>query len=476
MHDIIMIMLSRSFPRTCLPGLCLLLALNAALANDLDTRLFPADVPDASVRTPAPGWYAGPQCPETEGRFCQCSEGRFCLGGDTSPAPCPAGAFGSLRGEARPQCAGFCAAGWACPAGSSSSRALPCGGPGVFCPAGSGSPTPVPQGYYSVVASASAINNGKIGLVSGLSADGSAVEGEVGDYVQCHRGYGRRGAPCTLMLDVQAEQSDTRAAVRQCQPGTYCREGVAYLCAPGRYGSSAGLTSPLCTGQCAAGFACPAGSRSSIQFECGLADRGEPAVPPAPGEGTEAVYCPSSADSPLQVPAGFYSTRGRSLGWSQAGQSFLSPPFGTPQVYSDDLYGEPLAPIAPATAPMKCDGAYGLDGLHEPAAGRPEVHVEDYVCEEGMTEDNVTAAARQLAAELGAGPSPRGSWDGSGQVPPVDALQALPGAIPSAPYGDAPSICRMRRAQLFLPNVPFRVDRARACVGGSSGHPPLEVP
>lgn len=45
-----------------------------------------------------------------------------------------------------------------------------------------------------------------------------------------------------------------------CPIGSYCKQGVALPCPVGTYGSSPGLSSPLCSGLCPAGRYCPAGT------------------------------------------------------------------------------------------------------------------------------------------------------------------------------------------------------------------------
>ncbi|RYG49157.1 hypothetical protein EON67_06920, partial [archaeon] len=52
-------------------------------------------------------------------------------------------------------CSGPCAAGYYCPAGSTSSTAFQCGDVSVYCPAGSSAPVTVPNGYYSTPLAAS---------------------------------------------------------------------------------------------------------------------------------------------------------------------------------------------------------------------------------------------------------------------------------------------------------------------------------
>lgn len=76
-----------------------------------------------------------------------CEPGHYCLQG--LRRKCPAGHYGSLEQETRPDCEGLCAAGFYCPAGSSSPFSLPCGGPNYICPEGSAAPTKVSSGFYS---------------------------------------------------------------------------------------------------------------------------------------------------------------------------------------------------------------------------------------------------------------------------------------------------------------------------------------
>lgn len=71
-----------------------------------------------------------------------------------------------------------------------------------------------------------------------------------------------------------------------------CDHDCVCDCAPGRYGSSPGLTNATCSGVCSAGYVCPAGSSSSTVQACG----------------GPAWYCPEGSGSAKSVPAGWYST------------------------------------------------------------------------------------------------------------------------------------------------------------------------
>jgi hypothetical protein len=85
----------------------------------------------------------------------------------------------------------------------------------------------------------------------------------------------------------------------ECRPGAYGR--YIYVLYPGAQRSlslcevkafAAGLTSPECSGRCAAGYYCPSGSTSPTQHECG---------------GPE-VHCPVGSTAPVPVLEGHYTS------------------------------------------------------------------------------------------------------------------------------------------------------------------------
>ncbi|EEY56444.1 protocadherin-like protein [Phytophthora infestans T30-4] len=86
----------------------------------------------------------------------------------------------------------------------------PCSSRSVYCPQGNSGPTIVPPGYYSI---------------------GSLT-------------------------------NEQQSAISLCPRGSYCRRGIAYQCPPTRFGDQTGLVSPLCSGRCAIGCVCKAGSIS----------------------------------------------------------------------------------------------------------------------------------------------------------------------------------------------------------------------
>ncbi len=59
----------------------------------------------------------------------------------------------------------------------------------------------------------------------------------------------------------------------------------------GKYGTSASLSVPTCSGPCTAGFYCPPASRTSTTAQCG----------------NVTVYCPEGSGSPVPVPLGWFT-------------------------------------------------------------------------------------------------------------------------------------------------------------------------
>lgn len=94
------------------------------------------------------------------------------------------------------------------------------------------------------------------------------------------------------------ESQLTKSVEHKCEPGSYCNDGIRYLCPAGRYGDKEGETDSECTGPCKAGFFCPLGSFSPTQVECG----------PNPN-----VYCPESSYLPAYVSEGYYANENDEL-------------------------------------------------------------------------------------------------------------------------------------------------------------------
>ncbi|CBK23508.2 uncharacterized protein [Blastocystis hominis] len=80
--------------------------------------------------------------------------------------------------------------------------------------------------------------------------------------------------------------------VTSCPRGNYCKNNVQYICPAGTYGNTLGLSTPLCSGLCVAGFYCPEGTINYVLNRCGAVDK----------------YCPQGSSTPLLAPEGYYTT------------------------------------------------------------------------------------------------------------------------------------------------------------------------
>ena len=230
---------------------------------------------------------------DTQFELKACPIGSFCTRGVSSL--CPAGRFGSLALLTNSSCSGECEAGYHCPPGSTSPRSLRCVGPGFFCPPGSGLPLPVSAGYFTVY------GRTRPTPAAFLSPDAQPV---------CYDVAGPMDRPPSLQSTALYAQNinstfensrycrsgktgdwDERKAQLQCPAGSFCENGLRYLCPPGRFGSSTGSTRHSCDGTCQPGFYCPWGSTSPQEVECGAPDR----------------FCPAGSGAPQPVQSGYFS-------------------------------------------------------------------------------------------------------------------------------------------------------------------------
>ncbi len=173
-----------------------------------------------------------------------CQPGRFCENGVASL--CPAGVYGATPELSSSRCSGPCAAGFYCPAGSTSAAQSPCGGVEVYCPASSGQPLVAAPGEYTV-----------------------------------------------------GPTNATRNDSAPCPGGSYCSGGVLFPCEAGSFGCADRLSAPTCNGPCTAGYFCPPGSTSSRAHACGGGEEQQDA---------ESYYCPQGSTTALRVGQGNYST------------------------------------------------------------------------------------------------------------------------------------------------------------------------
>ena len=179
------------------------------------------------------------------GRQYECPRGYYCLEGKRHI--CSAGRYGAETQMTNPACSGACAAGWYCPAGSTTPKARKCGRTDLFCPKQSSLPTPVRDGFYT------------IGGSDFISAGDTIIGGDYDDEKITQR-YEER---------IRFASNKTRTWQVPCEPGYWCKGGIKYKCPAGRYGNESTTSSKECSGPCAAGYFCFPGSTVPTQNECG---------------------------------------------------------------------------------------------------------------------------------------------------------------------------------------------------------------
>eukprot|EP00752_Nemacystus_decipiens_P014158 g12590.t1 len=332
--------------------------------------------PERSVEPiPCPaGTYGGEEGLSTQDCSGLCAQGHYCPAGSVSAFQyaCPAGTFGEAYGltdglcaeehvcareENVPCVASMCDPGYYCPPGSISARENTCGSGDLFCPRGSAFPTPVDSGHYTYV--------------------DNAVDGGIGDFWSL-------------------EGQTTRTAQAECEPGFYCTGGARVPCPVGTIGSSAGLTSPSCSGPCPAGYFCGV---SAIEGErCG----------------GPRWYCPEGSSHRLEVGAGNYSVEGPpdrraaqavcpTGTYCQEGVS-IPCPAGT--------YGDAPGLFSPVCSGACPAGRYCLSGTPVPSASASIAAVDDV----GLACPPGRYGVEGMGDAMCTGPCPKGYYCPAGSV------------------------------------------------------------
>jgi hypothetical protein len=183
-----------------------------------------------------PGQGCGPGAKAARG--VDCPPGQYGVGGSVDCQPCPAGRFGEASALYNDACSGECTAepGWWCPPGCVNAFGQQCDS-GYYSPGGPqlSSCTACPAGVFGSAASTSSACSGSCQAVAGYSCSAGAVNST--------------GSPCP-----PGRHSSAKATkCERCPPGKYSDQFASpecFLCPAGRYGGSAGLTSPLCSGPC----------------------------------------------------------------------------------------------------------------------------------------------------------------------------------------------------------------------------------
>lgn len=168
--------------------------------------------------------------------FNECSGYRTCEPGyyceNEIRKPCPGGTYGLTSALDNSKCSGICPEGYYCPEGTVDPFSNPCGSSSYYCPKGSSRPIEIESGYFGI-----------------------------------------------------GNSTTTFSSQQICPEGSYCINGMKYLCPIGTYGDKRGLNSSQCSGICPEGYYCDVGTVYGNTNVCGKSD----------------VYCPKGSVKPLQM-------------------------------------------------------------------------------------------------------------------------------------------------------------------------------
>lgn len=276
---------------------------------------------------------------------------------------CAAGRYGDTQAQDA-YCSGLCSPGYFCQEGSTNSTPQACGSVHVFCPAGSPFPIHAPSGRRTVR------------IVDGIEV----AEGQGSlqtSTVPCSPGHYCSGGvqqPCPMGTYGDVESLSTASCSGQCHAGTYCpiqtisplvcnkgfycpdgREQL--LCPAGRFGATTGLKDATCSGLCALGHYCPAGSVSELSVTCPAGRYGgQPGLTNNTCSGlcSEGYYCPIASQSATQYECGNRNV------YCPVGSP--APVAVTPGFYTNGGVSASTHPLQIAAEP----GFYALDGIRRP--------------------------------------------------------------------------------------------------------------
>jgi hypothetical protein len=222
----------------------------------------------------------------------QCSPGHYCPLGSSKTQPCPTGtSLNSTLGRTIQDCTP-CAPGYICP---QTSTAIP----KVLCPAGyyctggniNGTESPCPAGWVCAIGSTTPQQCPEGTFTSSPGA--STCD-------PCPAGY-----VCDLSLDTTPYP---------CPAGSYCPTGTVaplqYLCPPGTFSNTSGLSTLSDCKPCTPGMYCDLYGMTEVRGPClaGFTCAGGNATPSDLSAACPAGrYCPEGSSESIPCPAGFYS-------------------------------------------------------------------------------------------------------------------------------------------------------------------------
>jgi hypothetical protein len=212
-----------------------------------------------------------------------CPIGFYCPAGTVSSTQfrCPAGRYGSERGLKSSSCTGECAAGYYCKEGSVSPTQFQCGVIDVVD--GALLSTSIQDGTVDQLLSAfTNLSNTSSKAahdvyLNSFDVSVTPVFGTLDVVVMpinpnnyfCLVGSGSP-TPVLPGYYTTGGNQTTRSGQLPCRMGSYCVGGVVRQCPAGTFGRSDLLATPECSGLCAKGHYCPAGSISSTEMRCPL--------------------------------------------------------------------------------------------------------------------------------------------------------------------------------------------------------------
>lgn len=243
----------------------------------------------AGTYNPAQGQSSCLNCPA--GQYCSgtgniegtiCPAGKYCPESSSSPTNCPAGTYNPFEGmKASTDCID-CPPGYACPTTGLSSVSTTCSA-GYWCYTGASSATPstevtdkygpCPAGYYCIAGSSAPrpCAPGTFNSNTGSTSSSACTSCTAGSYCE---GFGNS------------------AVTGDCEAGFYCPAGQK-------------VKRPI-SNICSAGYKCPTGSSTQTQCPAGTyqANKGQSTCDDCP----EGFYCPAGTTdfSSNVCPAGYY--------------------------------------------------------------------------------------------------------------------------------------------------------------------------
>ena len=236
-----------------------------------------------------------------------CAPGHWCPAGSISATQnaCPAGRYSA--GQAGDNlCHGDCDAGFVCAEGATKpfttsetddgTGVTMCGAESVYCPKGTKTAILAEPGYYTVGGTPKTRSAQELCPLGSYCIAGRKTICPPGSFGET-KGLSESACSglCVSGRYGMAGEHTTAWCEGYCDPGYWCTAGSAVpnpeACPAGRFSTGFAKTNE-CTGPCSPGYFCPVASESSEQQPCG----------------DVALYCPEGSGSPKTVSRGFYST------------------------------------------------------------------------------------------------------------------------------------------------------------------------